>query len=327
MKYRELGNTGVRLSALGLGCMGMSASYGERDDAESVLTLNRALELGVNFFDTADIYAGGENEELVARVLAPVRERVFIATKFGFRGGGSGNYVDTSPAWMRQAVEGSLRRLRTDRIDLYYAHRVDPKVPVEETVGAMAELVKAGKVRYIGLSECTAEDLKKAAAVHPIAAVQSEYSLVERRVEGNGILALTKELGAAFVPFAPVGRGLITGRLDMAQLKPGDFRYNIPRYNGAHRENNEHLVARLNELARDRFGATTAQLAIAWVLAKGDHILPIPGTKRRAYLEENCAAADIVLTPEDVLEIEALTAQYPNVGERYAALENSFLKK
>lgn len=328
MKFRRFGNTKESLSAIGLGCMGMSQSYGTPDDAESLATLERALELGINFFDTADIYAEGVNEELVARVLSSHRNEIFLATKFGFRKNAQGlNYVDASPKWMRTAVEGSLHRLKTDVIDLYYAHRVDPNVPIEETVGAMAELVKEGKVRYIGLSECTAQDLERAEKVHHIAAVQSEYSLVERRVEQNGVLHLTKENGTAFVPFAPLGRGLVTGKLDMAALKPGDFRFDIPRYNGGHRENNERLVEALKDFASERFGATVAQLALAWVLAQGEHIIPIPGTKRRKYLEENAQGVEITLAGKDLEDIEAILARYPDTGERYAARENSFLKK
>ncbi|HEY8805733.1 MAG TPA: aldo/keto reductase, partial [Clostridium sp.] len=274
MKYRTFGNTDVKLSAVGLGCMGMSTSYGTPDDKESLKTLQLALELGINYWDTADCYAGGRNEELISNVLKDNRDKVFISTKFGFRYNENGAYVDASPKWMREAVEGSLKRLKTDYIDLYYAHRVDPNIPVEETVGAMAELVKEGKVRYIGLSECNLKDLKKANSIHSIAAVQSEYSLVERQVEANGILKTTKERGSAFVAFAPMGRGLITNKLNMSHLSKTDFRYNIPRYNGEHRENNEKLAAALGELAADKFGATAAQLAIAWLLSQSEHIIP-----------------------------------------------------
>lgn len=327
MKYRNFGNTDLKLSAVGLGCMGMSTSYSTPDDEESLKTLQLALELGINYWDTADCYAGGKNEELISNVLKDNRDKIFISTKFGFRYNKDGAFVDVSPKWMKKAVEGSLKRLKTDYIDLYYAHRLDPKIPVEETVGAMAELVKEGKVRYIGLSECSLEDLKKAKAVHTIAAVQSEYSLVERQVETNGILETTKEMGAAFVPFAPMGRGLITNKLDMANLSKNDFRYNIPRYNGEHRENNEKLVADLGELAADRFGASAAQLAIAWVLLRSDHIIPIPGTKRRKYLEENAKTVDIELTETDLANIKAILEKYPNVGGRYAVQEASFVKK
>jgi aryl-alcohol dehydrogenase-like predicted oxidoreductase len=327
MKYRNFGNKDVKLSAVGLGCMGMSTSYSTPDDEESLKTLQLALELGINYWDTADCYAGGKNEELISNVLKDNRDKVFISTKFGFRYNKDGAFVDASPKWMREAVEGSLKRLKTDHIDLYYAHRLDPKIPVEETVGAMAELVKEGKVRYIGLSECSLEDLKKAKAVHQIAAVQSEYSLVERQVEINGILESTKKMGAAFVPFAPMGRGLITNKLDMANLSETDFRYNIPRYNGEHRENNEKLATALGELAADRFGASAAQLAIAWVLSQSNHIIPIPGTKRRKYLEENAKTVDIELTETDLANIKAILEKYPNIGARYAVKEASFVKK
>lgn len=326
MKLRELGNTGVMLSAMGLGCMGMSMSYGTPDDKESMATLYRALELGINYFDTADVYGNGVNEELLSNVLAENRDKMFVSTKFGFRNKDGVNFVDASPKWMREAVEGSLRRLKIDTIDLYYAHRVDPNIPVEETVGAMSELVKEGKVRYIGLSECTPEDLRKANKVHHIAAVQSEYSMVMRDAESE-ILPLTKEMGTAFVPFAPLGRGLMTNKLNIGELTPNDFRYNIPRYNGEHRENNEKLAAELFEMAQDKFGAAASQLALAWVLAQSEHIIPIPGTKRRKYLEENVKAIDIVLTQDDLKDIEDLLNKYPNVGERYAQREKGFVKK
>jgi aryl-alcohol dehydrogenase-like predicted oxidoreductase len=332
MKYKELAKTGEKLSVVGLGCMGMSSAYGTPDDAESVATLQYALDLGINFWDTADIYGNGANEELISKVLVPNRDKIFIATKFGFRIKGSGDvfvggesYVDASSKWMRQAVEGSLRRLKTDVIDLYYAHRVDPNVPVEETVGAMAELVKEGKVRYLGLSECTPEDFKKAHAVHPITAVQSEYSLLTRGVE-DAILPLTKELGIIFVPFAPLSRGLITNKLDVSSLASTDFRANLPRYQGEYLENNLKLATEFAEFAESK-NCSPAQLAIAWVIAQSDNIIPIPGTKHRKYLEENAGAANVELTAKDLEMIQAIVTKYPNIGPRYSARENKFVKK
>lgn len=332
MKYKEMAKTGEMVSVIGLGCMGMSSAYGQPDDTESVATLKYAIDLGINFWDTADIYGNGANEELISKVLTPNRNKIFLATKFGFRVRGSGEafvggetYVDASPIWMKQAVEKSLKRLNTDSIDLYYAHRVDPKVPIEETVGAMASLVKEGKVRYLGLSECSAEDLKKAFAVHPIAALQSEYSLLSRDVEKE-ILPLTEELGITFVPFAPLSRGLITNRLDVGSLASNDFRANLPRYQGEYLENNGKLSNAFADIAAAK-RCTSAQLAIAWVMAHGDNIIPIPGTKRRKYLEENAGAVDVELTPRDLENIDAMVKEYPNIGPRYSAREDKFVKK
>lgn len=332
MKYKELGKTSKKLSVLGLGCMGMSSAYGTPDDTESIATLNYALDLGINFWDTADIYGNGINEELISKVLVPNRDKIFIATKFGFRVRGAGNafvggetYLDASPKWMRQAVEDSLRRLKIDTIDLYYAHRIDPNVPVEETVGAMAELVKEGKVRYLGLSECTPEDLKKAHAVHPITAVQSEYSLLTRDVETE-ILPLTQELGIMFVPFSPLSRGLITNKLDVSSLATNDFRANLPRYNGEYLDNNQKLSTAFAEFAASK-NCSPAQLAIAWVMAQGENIIPIPGTKRRNYLEENVGAINVNLCSKDLELIEAIVNKYPNIGPRYSPRENKFVKK
>jgi len=332
MKYKELGKIGKKLSVLGLGCMGMSSAYGTPDDTESIATLNYALDLGINFWDTADIYGNGINEELISKVLVPNRDKIFIATKFGFRVRGAGNafvdgetYLDASPKWMRQAVEDSLRRLKIDTIDLYYAHRIDPNVPVEETVGAMAELVKEGKVRYLGLSECTPEDLKKAHAVHPITAVQSEYSLLTRDVETE-ILPLTQELGIMFVPFSPLSRGLITNKLDVSSLATNDFRANLPRYNGEYLDNNQKLSTAFAEFAASK-NCSPAQLGIAWVMAQGENIIPIPGTKRRNYLEENVGAINVNLCSKDLELIEAIVNKYPNIGPRYSPRENKFVKK
>lgn len=333
MKYKELAKTGEELSVVGLGCMGMSHAYGQPNDTESIATLEYALDLGINFWDTADVYGSGANEELISKVLVPNRDRIFLATKFGFRvKGGTGGaftggemYVDASPKWMKEAVENSLRRLKIETIDLYYAHRVDPNIPIEETVGAMAELVKQGKVRYLGLSECGVDDLKKAHSVHPISALQSEYSLLTRDVEKE-ILPLTKELGVTFVPFAPLSRGLITNKLDVTSLASTDFRANLPRYSGEYLENNQKLAIAFAEFAESKY-CSPAQLAIAWVIAQSDNIIPIPGTKHRKYLEENAGATDVELTSNDMEAIETIVKKYPNVGPRYSARENKYVKK
>jgi len=327
MKYRILGNTTEKLSAIGLGCMGMNHAYGTPDDHESIATLNLAIELGVTFWDTADVYAAGQNEELVSCVLKSNRDKIFLATKFGFKSNpAEGNTIfDGSPAYLKAAVEKSLKRLGTDVIDLYYAHRVDPNVPIEETVGAMAELVKEGKVRYLGLSEASASSLKKAHAVHPISALQSEYSLLTRGVEKD-VLPLCKELGISFIPFSPLARGLMTNTLDVSTLAEGDFRKTLPRYQEEYKDNNEKLANGFAAIAAGK-NSTAAQLALAWVLAQGEHIIPIPGTKRRKYLEENAAAVDIKLDVSDLRTIEDLLAKYPNTGARYNESQNKLVDK
>ncbi|WP_371226390.1 aldo/keto reductase [Pseudomonas sp. QE6] len=323
MKTRRLGPQGPSVSAIGLGCMGMSDFYTTGiDEKESIATLHRALELGVSLFDTADVYGPHTNEELLGRALKGKREQIFLATKFGLvrnpdqpasRG------ANGRPEYVRQAVEGSLKRLGTDHIDLYYQHRVDPEVPIEETVGAMAELVRAGKVLYLGLSEASAETLERAHKVHPITALQSEYSLWTRDPEENGVLETCRRLGVGFVPYSPLGRGFLTGALrspdDFAE---DDYRRFSPRFSGENFAKNLQLVEKIGELAAAR-GVKPSQLALAWVLAQGEHLVPIPGTKQRKYLEENVAAVTLELSAAELAEIDAIFPVGAAAGGRYSA--------
>ena len=320
MKSIILGRTGLPISRLGLGCMGMSENYGPSDDAESLKLLARALDLGINFLDTADSYGPFHNEELIGKFLAGRRERLVVATKFGFVRSNDPDapVIDNSPDYIRNACEGSLRRLRVEVLDLYYAHRIDPARPIEETVGAMAELVRAGKVRALGLSEVSARTLRRAAAVHPITAVQSEYSLWERGVERE-VLPACRELGVSFVAFAPLGRGFLTGAVaNIAALAADDYRRQLPRFQGDAAAHNQGLVAQLAVIAREHH-CSAGQLALAWLLARSPEVIPIPGTRRMQRLEENVAAVDIVLTPETRVRLDALFAPGAVAGERYDA--------
>lgn len=317
MKTRKLGINGPEVAQIGLGCMGMSAFYSGRNEDEAVATLNRAAELGVTFFDTADVYGFGENERLVGRVLKDKRDKLTIATKFGNTWDDQGRRgpVKGDPDYVRSACEDSLKRLGVDVIDLYYQHRVDPNVPIEDTVGAMADLVKAGKVRYLGLSEASAQTIRRAHAVHPIAALQTEYSLWTRDPE-NDVLGLTQELGMAFVPYSPLGRGFLTGRIKSTNdLQADDWRLSTPRFQDENFNKNLAIVNAVEALAQKK-GCTPGQLALAWVLAQGNHIIPIPGTKRRTYLEENLGAANVQLTDQELASINDALPE--TVGDRYA---------
>src|ERR671915_416425 len=319
MNRRNLGSEGLVVSSLGLGCMGMSEFYGTADEEESIATIHRALELGINFLDTADMYGPFTNEKLVGKAISDRRDQVVLATKFGNERREDGSWVGVNgkPDYVKRACDASLKRLGVDMIDLYYQHRVDPEVPIEETVGAMKELVEAGKVRYLGLSEAAPETIKRAHAVHPISALQSEYSLFTRDPEDQ-ILPTTRELGIGFVAYSPLGRGFLTGRLrSLDQLAEDDFRRFQPRLQGDNLEANVAIVERIDALAAEQ-GATPAQVALAWVLAQGEDVVPIPGTKRRSYLEENAGAVDVELADEDLAVLDDAHAS----GDRYADMSS-----
>ncbi|MGZ4317157.1 MAG: aldo/keto reductase [Gaiellaceae bacterium] len=322
MEKRALGTDRLEVSQQGLGCMGMSAWYGPTDEEESLATIHRALKLGINFLDTADVYGQGANEELVGRAIAGRRDDVVLATKFGNRWFDDGSRtIDGTPEYVRQAIEASLRRLKVDYVDLYYQHRVDANTPIEETVGAMAELVNAGKVKHIGLSEAGPETIRRAHTVHPITALQSEWSLWTRDPEDD-VLATVRELGIGFVAYSPLGRGFLAGRFSSPdELTEDDFRRNHPRMQSGNFEQNRLLAERVRDLAAEK-GCTPAQLALAWVLSRGDDVVPIPGTKRRTYLEQNAAASELELTETDLEQLDEAFPPGAAAGDRYADMSS-----